>query len=121
MWLKYYGIFFLISNVGPIFPKFACSFGTYSIILKKKNKLSLLKLPSSEKIWISNFNFGILGRNAGIFKYKEYLGKFNVKSRNTTIISRSVAKNPVDHPNGGRTRGKMVFKTPWGLVAKASK
>jgi ribosomal protein L2 len=32
-----------------------------------------------------------------------------------------VAKNPVDHPNGGRTRGKMCFKTPWGLVAKATK
>ncbi len=29
--------------------------------------------------------------------------------------------NPVDHPNGGRTKAKQPEKTPWGWVAKNSK
>ena len=28
---------------------------------------------------------------------------------------RGIAKNPVDHPNGGRANTKGSFKTPWGL------
>ena len=43
MWLKYYGVFFLISNVGSYIPKIACSFGTYCIILKKKAKNTFKK------------------------------------------------------------------------------
>jgi hypothetical protein len=34
---------------------------------------------------------------------------------------RGIAKNPVDHPNGGRANTKGSFKTPWGSYAKASK
>ena len=26
--------------------------------------------------------------------------------------------NPIDHPNGGRTNGGRIFKTPWGKIAK---
>jgi len=25
-----------------------------------------------------------------------------------------VAKNPVDHPNGGRTKAKQPERSPWG-------
>jgi ribosomal protein L2 len=34
---------------------------------------------------------------------------------------RGVAKNPVDHPNGGRSKTKQPLKTPWGLIAKHNK
>lgn len=34
---------------------------------------------------------------------------------------RGIAKNPVDHPNGGRANTKGSFKTPWGSYAKANK
>ena len=121
MQLKYYKIFFLLSNIGLIKPKFAVSMGTYVIILKKKNKKILLKLPSNQNIWISKYYYGIIGRNSGAFHYKEYFGKFSTNFGNNKIIVRSVAKNPIDHPNGGRTRGKIVFRTPWGLIAKSSK
>lgn len=30
------------------------------------------------------------------------------------IIVRGVAKNPVDHPNGGRTKVKQPERSPWG-------
>ena len=121
MQLKFYKLFFLISNVGISLPKFSKAQGTYSLILKKKNNLVLIKLPSKQLIWISNLYYGMLGRNAGVFKYKEYLGKASINYFHKSIIVRSVAKNPIDHPNGGRTRGKMLFKTPWGLVAKCNK
>ena len=34
---------------------------------------------------------------------------------------RSIAKNPIDHPNGGRASTKGSFKTPWGAIAKHNK
>lgn len=29
-------------------------------------------------------------------------------------IVRGTVKNPVDHPNGGRTRNRPLYMTPWG-------
>lgn len=41
------------------------------------------------------------------------MGKYStVTAKRLRIAVRSCAKNPVDHPNGGRTRGKMTTKTP---------
>lgn len=34
---------------------------------------------------------------------------------------RGIAKNPVDHPNGGNSNTKGSFKTPWGKIAKFGK
>jgi ribosomal protein L2 len=32
-----------------------------------------------------------------------------------------VAMNPVDHPNGGRTKTNSPERTPWSKIAKRSK
>ena len=119
--LKYCNLFFLISNIGVIYPKYTISMGTFSIILKKKNKMFLIQLSSGLQKYFSGKFFIMLGRNAGIHKIKEYYGKASYNIFNKTIKSRSVAMNPIDHPNGGRTRGKMCFKTPWGKIAKHHK
>lgn len=34
---------------------------------------------------------------------------------------RGVAKNPVDHPHGGRTKTNQPEVSPWGWVAKRNK
>jgi len=34
---------------------------------------------------------------------------------------RGVAKNPVDHPHGGRTKTNSPERTPWGKTAKYNK
>lgn len=47
---------------------------------------------------------------------KEKSTKIGITSR-----VRSIAKNPVDHPNGGRASTKGSFKTPWGSIAKHNK
>jgi large subunit ribosomal protein L2 len=36
-------------------------------------------------------------------------------------ISRGIARNPVDHPNGGRTNGGKHWATPWGKPTKGTK
>lgn len=40
------------------------------------------------------------------------------KQKNYKIHVRGVAMNPVDHPNGGRTKAKQPEKSPWGWIAK---
>jgi ribosomal protein L2 len=50
MQLKFYRLFFLISNIGLTIPKFSTAQGTYSFIVKKKNNLVLIKLPSKQLI-----------------------------------------------------------------------
>jgi len=45
--------------------------------------------------------------NAG---FKKVLGK---KS-----LSRGVAKNPIDHPHGGRSKAIKYQRTPWGKTTK---
>jgi ribosomal protein L2 len=34
---------------------------------------------------------------------------------------RGVAMNPVDHPNGGRTKSCSPELSPWGWIAKKNK
>ena len=110
--LKYYDILFLISNLGLLQPLYAISMGTFCILNNKKKYFIVITLPSGKKINFSNKGYAILGRNSGIFSYKQYFGKASTSLSNKKINVRSVAKNPVDHPNGGRTRGKLCFKTP---------
>ncbi len=42
-----------------------------------------------------------------------YWRSFGVKS-----LVRGVAMNPVDHPNGGRTKAIKYPRTPWGKTTK---
>lgn len=46
---------------------------------------------------------------------------FNYHTYSITSRVRGVAKNPIDHPNGGRANTKGSFKTPWGSYAKNNK
>lgn len=113
---------FLLSNVGLIQSNFACAAGTYITIKLWGIKYCLIILPSLKTIFIPTISYGLIGRNSGIFTNKQICGKASISLKRTNkIIVRSTAKNPVDHPNGGRTRGKQLFKTPWGRVAKYNK
>lgn len=120
--LKYLKIGFIVSNIGFNTGVWSLSNGTYSKVLNLKTKSARLKLASGINLEISTGAYCLIGRNSGIYSYKQYKGKASVSLNGRhRIIVRSCAKNPVDHPNGGRTRGKMLFKTPWGKVAKSNK
>lgn len=63
-----------------------------------------------------------MGRNEGVAWSQVYLAKagssFKVRSR---CKVRGIAKNPIDHPNGGNSNTKGSLRTPWGLFAKRNK
>jgi large subunit ribosomal protein L2 len=46
-------------------------------------------------------------------------GRTRWKGTRPTV--RSIAMNPVDHPNGGRTKGGKHWATPWGKSTKGAK
>lgn len=81
--------------------------------------LGLVKLPSGVHKIFSIYSVGSLGVppltntkllmnvNAG---YNKNLGQ---KS-----LSRGIAKNPIDHPHGGRSKAIRYQRTPWGKTTK---
>lgn len=98
------------------------SSGTSAIksLFTKKNKLSLITLPSTKQKFIPNTSVCILGT---IFDLKTNIcwkGKFKNQTHKKISV-RGVAMNPIDHPNGGRTKAKQPEKSPWGWIAKHNK
>jgi large subunit ribosomal protein L2 len=104
----------------------AQSAGTYCQILSTQNEndeISII-MPSGKIIFInSKLNFFIcLGRSAHIFNSAIVWG--SAGSKKITGLKphvRGVAKNPVDHPHGGRTKTNSPELTPWGKIAKHNK
>ena len=91
------------------------SAGTFSKKLKPKKteKLLKLELPSKFIIFVQNKSMCYIGKNYDQFKNQIIEGKWGYFSSKSKKISvRGVAKNPVDHPNGGRTKTKQPEKSP---------
>ena len=97
------------------------SSGSVSKIVKfdAKTFLTLVRLPSGNTKLFSSYSTAVLGRvgfkiNRNFMNSKAgYWRMFGKKP-----IVRGVAKNPVDHPNGGRTKSIRYPKTPWGKTTK---
>lgn len=113
----------LVATTGQ-YLRIACAAGTYLKILYKtfcKNYV-LIILPSGVKKKFSILCCAVLGRNSNqnLNKHKLGFAGFNFKLGLRPSV-RGVAMNPVDHPNGGRTKTNKPEKTPWGWVAKLKK
>ena len=120
--IKFLRTGFMLCQIGFIKPIISTAMGTY-ITLNTFNQSGIcITLPSGRLMTLGHNYYGFIGRNAGIFTYKQYLGKATSGNYyQKRVIVRSCAKNPVDHPNGGRTRGKQLMKTPWGRIARSNK
>lgn len=105
-------------------PTYSTASGTFSIKIpkKKKDKLCKIILPSKQiKFFLPN-NICFVGKNDLSIKKLFKPGKAGYNSNvgfKPTV--RGVAMNPVDHPNGGRTKSCTPEKSPWGWVAKLNK
>lgn len=98
--------------------KFSRSLGSCSIILRKNLHMlsAVVKLPSGVRKIFSFFaSCNAADKDSILFKAtspkKNYF-------RGIAPRSRGVAKNPVDHPHGGRTKSIKYPRTPWGKTTK---
>lgn len=93
------------------------SAGTYTRLYQRRRTLGLISLrfPSGKIVFLHYSAFVVLGRNSNIKHKKRFLTK---ASSNLCLGFKSkvrgVAKNPVDHPHGGRTKTNSPEKSPWG-------
>lgn len=88
----------------------------------KKTKLVYVELPSKQLKLFAYNTFCFFAPMKNLFLHKLVEGKWSfIKTPKKLINVRGVAKNPVDHPNGGRTKAKQPELSPWGWIAKHNK
>lgn len=106
------------------FSWFCKSAGTFCTIIRINNDKGLctIKIPSSKHKFVHESSYVMLGRNSNTLPKGIWLGKAGINmNRGFRPSVRGVAKNPVDHPHGGRTKSNSPERTPWGKVAKFNK
>lgn len=123
--LKYLTRYSVFSNIYVNgFKKFALSNGTYCQVLESFFDFNLIKviLPSKRTKILSGWNFVFLGKNSQENYMYNRLGKAGIcilTGKKPKV--RGVARNPVDHPHGGRTKTNQPEVSMWGWIAKRSK
>ena len=119
--LARYSIFSNLRPLNSIKAKYARAGGTYCQMVEKFEdyNLAVVKLPTSSDKIISLDTYVTVGRNSNILnKYKVFGQAGYRRNAGRRPIVRGVARNPVDHPNGGRTKTNKPEKSLWGWVAK---
>ena len=126
-YLKIIPNFYKISNIivnKKNKPSYCVSSGCFSTKLakKKKDKLYKITLPSKKIKYFKGSNICFIGKNNVSEKklFKPGKAGYNQLIGYKSTV-RGVAKNPVDHPNGGRTKSCSPEKSPWGWIAKLNK
>jgi large subunit ribosomal protein L2 len=100
----------------------ARSAGSYVQLVGRDAGWAILKLSSGETRRVRQECMATIGAvsnpdhgNISVGK----AGRTRWLGRRPTV--RSIAMNPVDHPNGGRTKGGKHWATPWGKPTKGFK
>ena len=89
------------------------------ININKSNHTALVKLPSGVRKFFSIYSTLYLGPAALKLKRKAYNTRSGFwRSHGLKPKVRGVARNPVDHPHGGRTKAIRYPRTPWGKTTK---
>ncbi len=95
---------------------FAKAGGTFCrfLMFNKFGGILLLTLPSKKRFFFDMFVLGFWGRVSNIFHKYCYFSSFKQKKKLKKHRScvRGIAKNPVDHPNGGSSKTKQPLKNP---------
>lgn len=80
---------------------------------------ALIKLPSGRRMKINYDCYATVGIVSNELHKHKILRKAGVSRwLGVRPVTRGVAKNPVDHPHGGRTKGGVRPKTPWGKLTR---
>lgn len=125
--LRYVPINYIVSfvfNKNNNCMTYAKSSGANAIKKKhiKKVKLTYIELPSGQLKLLPITTYCVLAPNKNLLLNKIIEGGWGFYTKQKKKITvRGVAKNPVDHPNGGRTKAKQPELSPWGWIAKRNK
>ena len=108
---------------GPVFSQ---AFGSFCFLRRQFKRYCLIQFPSKHYNLLSSYN---LCTPCPDFQLKnlQSFSEFSLKKAGfsrwkgirPTVKGR--AKNPVDHPNGGRTGPGGISRNPWGYLAKGPK
>jgi large subunit ribosomal protein L2 len=104
------------------------SAGSGATLMSRDGGFAQIRLPSGEIRLVNENCYATIGQVGNLEHENVVLGKAG-RSRHRGIrpISRGVARNPVDHPNGGGAGksksggGRQHLTSPWGLLAKGYK
>jgi large subunit ribosomal protein L2 len=100
----------------------ARSAGTYAMLAGRDQGYALLKLKSGETRMVRSECMATVGAVSNPDHVNEVVGKAGrSRWKGARPVSRGIARNPVDHPNGGRTNGGKHWATPWGKPTKGKK
>jgi large subunit ribosomal protein L2 len=116
--------FFNITYSRQLFAWFCTSSGTFCTLIKLNmhKGYCTIRLPSNKCLIILESCYVMLGRNANILPKDIWVGKAGINiNKGFRPTVRGVAKNPIDHPHGGRTKSNSPERTPWGRIAKFNK
>lgn len=103
---------------------YAKSSGSNAIKRKhtRKVKLAYVTLPSDTLKLLPLYTNCLLSTTKNLLLHKIIEGGWGFYTKQKKKINvRGVAMNPVDHPNGGRTKAKQPELSPWGWIAKRNK
>lgn len=96
--------------------------GAYAMLAGRDQGYALLKMKSGETRMVRSDCMATVGAVSNPDHVNEVVGKAGrTRWKGARPVSRGIARNPVDHPNGGRTNGGKHWATPWGKPTKGKK
>ncbi len=98
------------------------SAGAFAQLVGRDGGWAVIKLNSGETRKVRSDCMASVGAVSNPDHSNEVVGKAGRnrwKGNRPTV--RSIAMNPIDHPNGGRTKGGKHWATPWGKPTKGYK
>jgi large subunit ribosomal protein L2 len=102
--------------------KIARSAGSYAQLVGRDSGWAVVRLNSGETRRVRAECMATVGAVSNPDHMNETGGKAGrTRWKGTRSTVRSTAMNPVDHPNGGRTKGGKHWATPWGKPTKGYK
>ncbi len=100
----------------------ARSAGSFVQLVGRDSGFAILKLNSGETRKVSADCMASVGAVSNPDHMNAVIGKAGrTRWLGRRPHNRSIAMNPVDHPNGGRTKGGKHWATPWGKPTKGYK
>ena len=102
--------------------KLARSAGSYAQLVGRDGGWAVIRLNSGETRKVRGECMATVGAVSNPDHMNETIGKAGrTRWKGIRSTVRSIAMNPVDHPNGGRTNGGKHWVTPWGKPTKGAK